>query len=205
MVTKLVVAHRGDQTRAHENTLDAFEAAVACGADMIEFDVRQTSDGWMVVHHDDCIGDRPLSDIVLSEAADAASKLGYRLPLFRDVLRTLGGRIRLDVELKEAGYEELVLHDVLRYCRPGEVCITSFLPEAIARIRTLNRDVHVGLLVEHSNALEALNLFQKTGADFLAPEYAMLGALLGVMAARSKVPVLPWVVNEPADIARCFA
>ncbi|MGZ6693817.1 MAG: glycerophosphodiester phosphodiesterase family protein [Solirubrobacteraceae bacterium] len=53
----MVIAHRGAWGPAApsapaENTLEAFEAAIALGADMIELDVRRTRDGQLVVFHD---------------------------------------------------------------------------------------------------------------------------------------------------------
>ena len=52
----LVIAHRGawgpaSPAAAAENTLEAFEAAIALGADMIELDVRRTRDSQLVVFH----------------------------------------------------------------------------------------------------------------------------------------------------------
>ena len=47
-----VIAHRGANRRARENTLEAFRAAVALGSDGIELDVRRTVDGALVIHHD---------------------------------------------------------------------------------------------------------------------------------------------------------
>ncbi len=47
-----VIAHRGANRRARENTLEAFQAAVALGSDGIELDVRRTVDGALVIHHD---------------------------------------------------------------------------------------------------------------------------------------------------------
>ena len=48
----VVIAHRGASHYYHENTMEAFEAAVDMSAEMIEFDVRRTFDGVLVVHHD---------------------------------------------------------------------------------------------------------------------------------------------------------
>lgn len=50
--TGLTVAHRGDQLHAPENTMPAFEAAFASGAELIETDVRLSSDGVPVLIHD---------------------------------------------------------------------------------------------------------------------------------------------------------
>ncbi|HET7379009.1 MAG TPA: glycerophosphodiester phosphodiesterase family protein [Gaiellales bacterium] len=49
----LVVAHRGGGAEAPENTLAAFRAAIAAGADAIEVDVLPSRDGHPVVHHDE--------------------------------------------------------------------------------------------------------------------------------------------------------
>lgn len=48
----LRVGHRGASGLAPENTLAAFEAGLAYGAEAIEFDVRMSADGRFVVIHD---------------------------------------------------------------------------------------------------------------------------------------------------------
>lgn len=48
----LVIAHRGGALLAPENTAEAFRAAAATGADMVETDLRLTADGILVCLHD---------------------------------------------------------------------------------------------------------------------------------------------------------
>jgi glycerophosphoryl diester phosphodiesterase len=65
-------AHRGSSGSAPENTLHAFEMAVEAGADILEMDVHATSDGHIVVMHDELIerttnGTGPVSAITLAE------------------------------------------------------------------------------------------------------------------------------------------
>src|SRR5215472_14720331 len=48
----IVIAHRGDHTRAHENTLTALRSAIEAGVDYAEIDVRRTADGQYVLMHD---------------------------------------------------------------------------------------------------------------------------------------------------------
>ena len=48
----LVFAHRGGSALAPENTIDAFDAGLALGADGLELDVHLSRDGAVVVHHD---------------------------------------------------------------------------------------------------------------------------------------------------------
>lgn len=51
----LVFAHRGGCALGPENTLAAFDRGLAAGADGLELDVHLSSDGVVVVHHDDTL------------------------------------------------------------------------------------------------------------------------------------------------------
>lgn len=75
-----ILGHRGARLVAPENTLAAFHAALAQGADGVELDVRQTSDGVLVCFHDSGLGRTtngrgPLRERTLAEllALDAGS------------------------------------------------------------------------------------------------------------------------------------
>ena len=50
--TTLICAHRGASAQLPDNSLAAFEAAIAVGADMIEADVRRLADDTLVLSHD---------------------------------------------------------------------------------------------------------------------------------------------------------
>ncbi len=52
MQKPLIIAHRGDSSRALENSLEAFRLALAVPVDMIEFDVRKSRDNQLYVMHD---------------------------------------------------------------------------------------------------------------------------------------------------------
>lgn len=51
-----VVAHRGDEQRYPENSVDAFLSSAVHKADYAEMDIRRTQDGVFVIHHDDHTG-----------------------------------------------------------------------------------------------------------------------------------------------------
>ena len=53
----LICAHRGASAAYTGNTIEAFHEARAQGADWVELDVRVTSEGELVVHHDACYAD----------------------------------------------------------------------------------------------------------------------------------------------------
>lgn len=69
----MIIAHRGYKKRFKENTIPAFEDALACGADAIETDVRLLSDNTVVVSHDDIIS-RDGKNIVLSKSSSKDAK-----------------------------------------------------------------------------------------------------------------------------------
>ena len=48
----ILAAHRGDRLRHPENSISAFRSAIEFGVDMIETDVRMSSDGELVLIHD---------------------------------------------------------------------------------------------------------------------------------------------------------
>jgi myo-inositol-1(or 4)-monophosphatase/deoxyribonuclease-2 len=97
----LRLAHRGDHRRATENTLAAFEAALAVpGCDGVELDVRASADGIAIVLHDETLARtfgrgeraRDLSTAVLGEIG---------VPRLADALSALPRAFVVDVELKE--------------------------------------------------------------------------------------------------------
>jgi glycerophosphoryl diester phosphodiesterase len=201
---QLIVAHRGVRIAGHANTLDAFERAIRLGADMLEFDVRRTGDGQIVIHHDDAIGGRPLASMDFAAARHAAAACGYRLPALEELLRLAAGRVRLDVELKEGAYEHAVL-DLIAASRvpPHDFVVTSFDADTLARVRGVSPEVRTGLLLDADQRQDAFERFERSGAEFLAPHYAMLDDDTVLRRANDGgVGVLPWTVNEPECLVR---
>jgi glycerophosphoryl diester phosphodiesterase len=68
-----IFAHRGASAVERENTVAAFAAAVAMGADGVELDVRRTADGALAVHHDAHLADGRL--LVEVAAGDLPSEV----------------------------------------------------------------------------------------------------------------------------------
>jgi glycerophosphoryl diester phosphodiesterase len=184
MSRPLICAHRGASADHADNSADAFEAAIAAGADLIETDIRRGRDGVLVLAHD------PVGD-------DA-----HPLPL--SVLLDLArGRVGLDLELKEAGLER----DVLALLEPAHLeglIVTSFLPEVIAELRRLDDSLDLGLLVEEVPGSEAIGLLtaaRACGADFLAPDIALLGAEARRASHALGRGLSVWTVNDAPTLA----
>ena len=198
---KLVVAHAGGASAAPPNTLEAFETAIRLGADMIEFDVRRTADGELVLYHDEAIGDRPLATLTYAEALRDVSQRGYPIPRFVELLDAAQGRVLLDIELKEAGYEARLLSLVFdRGFGVADFVVTSFEPGALAQVKRARPDVRTGLLAYDVTGRRALELFRESGADFLGPDYQILDATVLREAEAARARLLPWTVNDPPAI-----
>ena len=197
---KLVIAHRGVPDGAAENTITSFANAIDVGADMIEFDVRLTSDGEMIAFHDSHVKGTPVGQLTRAQITSAT---GAEPPLLQEVLGLCAGKIGLDVELKEGGYVNRVTEALASTVDLGQVVITSFLPEVVAEAKSLLPDVSTGLLVGARN-LNPIGTATEVGADYLALHVNL--ALMGVLrrAARAGLPCLVWTVNSDALI-RAFA
>ena len=99
----LVLAHRGahdpESPGVRENTVEAFGRAARLGADGVELDVRQTSDGVLVVHHDAALPDgRPI-------ASTPRRDLPEWLPDLEAALAACAGLALVNVELKASPLE----------------------------------------------------------------------------------------------------
>lgn len=128
-----VIAHRGCRgSGIEENTLAAFRRAVAVGADMIEFDVRRTADDELVVFHDDTVGSERVDSLSLPELRERSAT---EVPPLADVLDWAGGRIGLNVELKEDGYVARVAELLADFQDGGgELLGTSFADPVLAQL-----------------------------------------------------------------------
>lgn len=104
-----VVAHRGSSYDLPEHTEEAFVRAIEDGADALECDVRLTSDGHLICHHDPVLdrtssGRGRLSDRTLAQlrALEWNSPAGGPLTLHRlfELAEGAGRRVELAVETK---------------------------------------------------------------------------------------------------------
>ena len=114
------VAHRGWSSRFAENSLAAFGAAVAAGADEIEFDVRHSSDGVPVVLHDPVV-DRvstlrgPVASFTAAElraatiTAHGASFPNMGLASLEQVLDLFAPHVGMNIHVKTLGDEAATL------------------------------------------------------------------------------------------------
>jgi len=126
MMKKLFCAHRGVSALMPENTLPAFSAALALGADEIEFDVRMTKDGKMVVSHDGTLerisnGTGHVADHTLDELLrlNIGLKHNWEVPFCTpdDVFSLLANKITFNIHIKEHGEDGALIKGLVELAR----------------------------------------------------------------------------------------
>lgn len=158
----LNIAHRGASAHEHENTIAAIDKAIALQADMVEFDLRCTSDGAIVLFHDSYMADRsgrkkPVSHTTFEDLSLFAGTKGFEIPTLDQVLREFGDKIAMDIEIKIGGFEEEIVR-LMRVRRLAfEPMIASFKPHILKRIRKLDSSVKTGLIIG-SKRFETINM-----------------------------------------------
>lgn len=195
-----VISHRGACFDAPENSLEAFERAIAQGADRIELDVQMTRDGHAVVIHDERTGRVGTPDLEveftrLAELRTVHLTNGEPVPTFEEVCRRVAGRVKLDVELKatsdRAAFE--VVRLLQRYGLDRDGLITSFDAQVLRRVRTMGWTAGLGLLIgsksmslrQRSYEAWPLRGMDAAGADCLVIHHRLLHPPL-VKALRSR-------------------
>jgi len=103
----LVIAHRGANKEALENSWKAYDLAVACGASRIELDVHLTKDGHVAINHDDELERTAteagrISELTLEGLKKRRLRNGDSVPMLADVVETYLPKIELNIEIKGA-------------------------------------------------------------------------------------------------------
>jgi glycerophosphoryl diester phosphodiesterase len=208
----LAVAHRAGVSLANGDPVLGVRELVARGVNAIELDVRRTGDGVLVVNHDEYWEGIKLTTTSYHEL----TQRDRRLRTLHDVLGAAPDHVAFDVELKEPGYEQKVVSEVLSHVDLRRVVITSAFAEALRAVKLGSPAVRVGLIVGPPRASRAplflrflalggeffpFARLRSSGADFLAP-HVLLAFTLRHRARRRGIPLLIWTVYSPKQLRR---
>lgn len=212
-------AHRGSHGSGGplENTLDAFDRAVAEGADGIELDVHLSADGVPMVFHDETLARLtddadPIRLDALTADALIARRLcaDARMPTLADVFDGYLGRIALNVEVKTPAAVTAVAR-LLAGRGEHDVMISSFYPSAVAAAAEHLPRVPRGYIVEPTlsprgwtPALTPFARLARLRATHWHPYHRLVHRPLVSALHRRGIRVNVWTINAP-DIARRMA
>lgn len=202
-----IIGHRGASGLVeHENTIEAFQKAIDIGCYAIECDIRKTKDDILVINHDPFIKDLIIAEYPYQELNDYTMSLGYHLPTLIETLKFVKGKILVDLEIKEEGYEDKIVDEVLSVLSLDEFYLRSFYDNALIRIHSINKDIRLILLTGLSNPKHLIRTrysevfpkrrLKKCGAYAVSPYYKELILNYPKRLARLNYPVIVWTVND---------
>jgi glycerophosphoryl diester phosphodiesterase len=177
---------------------------------MIEFDVRRTKDQTLIIHHDELMEGEPVKELTYGEISKMATGQDFSIPTFEEGLKHTSGKIKLDVEIKEEGYEKEVVELLFRYFKKDQFVITSFHDPCIKRIKDNYPDIKAGLILgiskpQHPLRTRISEFFparrcREAKADFLVAHWRLLWFGFLDRARRENTPVFVWTVNDQREI-----
>lgn len=150
-----IVGHRGARGLAPMNTKAAIIAALQAGADWIEFDVRRTKDGKIVLSHDAhtlrvSVRPRIISRTPYKKLAKAKMYRGQPIATLTEAFMAIGNKAKINIEIKSKGCAETVVDHIERMVKAGanydRFLVSAFKPERLREIHRLNDHVPLGLL-----------------------------------------------------------
>jgi glycerophosphoryl diester phosphodiesterase len=219
----VIFAHRGASAHAPENTLAAFRLAVEMGADAIELDAKLTSDGEVVVIHDQTLdrttgfsGRVNQSSLVELRRLDAGSFFspkyaGEKIPSLAEVFETVGKQIFINVEITNyaSPFDALpvkVVELVRNYNLEDWVLFSSFHPLNLLRTRWMIPQVPVGVLAEKGKPGRWARSFlgRLVSPKIVHPNLSDTDQALILAQHDSGRRVHVWTVDDPVDMRRLF-
>ena len=207
-------AHRGASAAAPENTMAAFRKGLELGATGIETDVQMTSDGAVVVIHDESLnrttsGSGYVKDKTLREVLDVDAGswfspefAGERIPTLDELLDLLQGRETiLNIELKNGtllypGMEEKVIAAVREQGMSDRVVISSFNHYSLAYCKSLAPEIRTGILYGEG-LYRPWNYAATLQADALHAHHSSVLPEFVNAAVEKGIVYHPWTVNDP--------
>ncbi len=199
-----IIAHRGASAAAAENTLEAFDLAIAQGADGLEFDVRLTACGTPVIIHDETLKRTHRLPLRVSEA-DATQLEALGIPLLASVLWRYGPECRLFIEAKTneaAQAAAMQIHLALKSGMEAQkLILISFGHNGLAQVRAEFPHLFIGASYDASfSVMDATAL--PCRPQWLAVRSNCITPLTVTEAAQAGLQLAAWTVNRRQEARR---
>ena len=216
-----IFAHRGAKTVAPENTLPAFQRALAMGIDGIELDVHCSKDGQLVVIHDESldrttrgvgkVGEYTAAELARIDAGTSfhADFAGVGIPTLEEVFDLVGNRCQVNVEIKSEdpnGGDQAEPLIALLAARNlyDQVIVSSFNPPSLIKTRALAPKVRLGLLyyLPLPAFLRDAWFTPIIQPEAIHPYHRLINADLMAWAKARGCAVNTWTVNDEKEARR---
>lgn len=216
------VAHRGVPSLIPENTIASYKYALSLNIDMLEIDIHRTKDGKLIIMHDPTterttlekgiIKDLTYDELLKYDIGKWKGKefIGERIPLLQEVLQLIKStNTKLLIEIKHPdkypGIEEELLNEILKKEIDIErIIIQSFDKNSVKKVRELNKEIKLGVLISKRHRLIRNDTLQKISeyAQYLNPNYKLLTKRFVKNIHTHGLKILPYTVNNHHNFER---
>lgn len=206
----LCFAHRGASGHEPENTLPAFEKAIALGADWIELDAYAVEGELIVIHDERLERTTNGTGYVMEKSLDDLRSLdagnGQRIPTLREVFDLVDHRTGINIELKGPDTAMLTASLIDEYVRNhgwgyDRFLVSSFNQRELGKAHRLMAQIKIGLILGGRHRQYAA--FAKRHTLYsVHPRMDIVNAKFVERAHRLGLKVFVHTVNEVADIVR---
>lgn len=209
MPKPLVIAHRGDSSRALENSLEAFRLALSLPVDMIEFDIRKSRDNNLYVIHDKETGrtadnnidiERSLSD----DIARVRLKNGEPIPNLNDVLALVAGKVGLNIEIKSEGAGALTAAHLVGARYQGRLIISSFKEREVIEAKRVMPNVPTAGIFD-AFAPSEVSAYRAKGYAVISLNRKTVSQELIAICHSKKIEVYVWTVDKEEEAERLMS
>jgi glycerophosphoryl diester phosphodiesterase len=148
----LLSGHRGYRDGEIENTMKAFQKAIVEKIDYVEFDVKQTSDGVLVVYHDELLArllhvNKRIGKMAWPDLQGCQYDDGQHVLTLDEFFTACKGKIKPMLEIKARNIEKQVLALVEKHGLENDIIIQSFNGRDIKKCHSLRPDLAYGLCI----------------------------------------------------------
>ena len=199
----LKIGHRGAKGYVAENTLASFAKAIELKVDAVELDVHLSSDGEIMVIHDETLNRTTTKTGFVSDySASELKKLG--IPTLEEVILLVNRRCVINIEIKEATATPKVLQLIEKsvneqHWNYQQFQISSFNWEALSMVSKINSKIAIGVLTEASIE-KALALAIQIKAHSINPYFKLLNSENVILIHSNGFKIYTWTVNTPEDL-----
>lgn len=198
-----------------ENTIEGMREAFRHGADAVEFDLRVTRDGHVVVIHDATVdrtteGSGAVAAMTLAElrelnaGANFPAQGIYRVPLFAEVIESFADR-HLLIEIKDPAAADPARRLIEQLGAQSRCMVDSYHDSALETFRKSGIPVGAGR-AGTAQLLKSFFLLRKARVEYdgmcVPPRYRNVPLPIGILsriAARSSKTIHVWTVNSAAE------
>jgi glycerophosphoryl diester phosphodiesterase len=201
-----IIGHRGAAGLALENSHESMVAALGYAIDAIEFDVRRTLDGRLVVLHDPHTGriaDEKIrvSAVTLRELQTLRLKNDQRISTLEEVLGVIGGKKPVVIDIKDADSSQAILSALAAH-PDVQASFTSLITDELIALHTARPDLAI-CVRDIINPFRILKTARRAGAEAISLNVRLVNPITYWLARKRGLEVRIYTVNSPA-LARFF-